>query len=123
MVVSIPSDHESVGRERREKGVRAQRNDVGVRVGIAIRIAVFRSLGGWDRTVIVRMVGVIVFRMLVAVAMTNLVRMLHLDGQMGTSHVNERDGDDQQTLEDGSHATLGKIRRMCCRRFTKPGAR
>lgn len=52
-----------------------------------------------------RMVGMIVVItcVLVPVAMANFVRMLHLDGQVGTSHVNERDGDDQQALEDDSH--------------------
>lgn len=54
---------------------------------------------------IVRMVGMIVMipRMLVAVLLTHHVRMLHLDVQIRTSHVSERDGDDQQSLENGSH--------------------
>jgi hypothetical protein len=33
--------------------------------------------------------------------------MRHLDGRIGASHVNERNGNDQQTLEDGSHSILG----------------
>ncbi len=101
-------DHESIVRSSSEQNVRAQSNDVGVRVRIAVRLVAVR-IRGWDWTVAVRVVGmiVIVSRVLVAVALANPMRMRHLDGRIGASHVNERNGNDQQTLEDGSHSILG----------------
>lgn len=103
MVDTNPVGHESVVRGSCERGVYAQRNDVSVR--IAFRCVTIRSFGRRGRPLIVRMVGVIVIvsRVLVAVASANLMRVLHLYSQIRASHVNERDGDDQQTLEDGSH--------------------
>jgi hypothetical protein len=49
------------------------------------------------------MVGVIVSRMLMTVVFANLMRVLHLDSEIRTNHVKERDSDDQQTPEDGLH--------------------
>ena len=76
---------------------------MGMGVGIIVGLIAFGNLGGRDRPVIVRMVGVIVPRMLVTVSVANLMRMLHLDNQIRASHVEKSDGDDQQTLENGSH--------------------
>jgi hypothetical protein len=74
---------------------------VGVRVGIAVRLVAVWSLRIRERDVIALVVGVLVIvsRVLVPVALSYLVRMLHLDSRIGASHVKERDGDDQQTLE------------------------
>jgi hypothetical protein len=87
---------ESIVRSGCERSVHAQRNDVGVRVGIAVRLVAVWNLRGRERAVIVRVVGVlmIVSRVLVAVALAHLVRMLHLDSRIGASHVCQRDGDD-----------------------------
>lgn len=107
MVSTNPVGHKSMVRGRCKRGVHAQRYDVGVRVGIAFRLVTIRGFGRRDRPVIVRMVGVIVIvsRVLMAVILANLMRVLHLNSQMRASHVKERDGDDQQTVEDGWHAT------------------
>jgi hypothetical protein len=60
-----------------------------------------------------RMVGVIVIvsRVLVAVVLANLMRVLHLDSEIRTNHVNERDSDDQQTPEDGLHVFSTSLRK------------
>ena len=118
MLVSNPVGHESIVRGRRERGVDAQRDDVAVREGISVRIILIRHLRSRHGTLVVRMMGVtvIVSRVVVvvvAVVLANIMRMLHLDRQIGACHVNERDGDDQQSLEEGSHAILGKIRQKC----------
>lgn len=103
MVGTNPVGHESAVRGSCEKGVHAQRKDVSVRVGIAFRCVSIRSFRRRDGPLIVRMVGVIVSWMPMTVVLANLMRVLHLNSQIRASHVNERDGDDQQTLENGSH--------------------
>ena len=82
-------------------------------MGITLRIAFIRDSRKRRGIVVVQMVGMIVMipRMMVAVILTNLVRMLHLDGQIRASHVSERDGDDQQTLENCSACNSMKLRR------------
>ena len=100
MVRTNPVGHESVVRGRCERRVHAQGNVVGVRVGIAFRCVTIRSFGRRDGPLIVRKVGVIVSRVLVAVILADLVRVLHLDSHILASHVNERDSNDQQTLEN-----------------------
>lgn len=82
--------NESRVRSKIEQCVPAQSNKVGVRVRIAGRFVAGRNLGGWNPTVLVRVMRVIVSRGVVAVAMEDLMRMLHLHGRVGTSHVNER---------------------------------
>jgi hypothetical protein len=47
-----------------------------------------------NRFVIVRVVGIFVSRMLMAMAFRNLVRVIHLDGRISARHVNKRDGDE-----------------------------
>jgi hypothetical protein len=74
-------------------------------VGIILGIAFIRDFRKRRGIVVVRMVGIIVMipRMVVTVSLTNFMSMLHLDGQIRASHVSESDGNDQQTLENGSH--------------------
>ena len=105
MAGTNPVGHENLVRGKRDGDVRAQRDYVGVRVGIAVSPVAFRPPGSRDRPVIARMVGVIVIasRMLVPVALANLVRVLDLYGQIRASHITNRDSNDEQTLEDGSH--------------------
>jgi hypothetical protein len=66
-----------------------------MRVGIAMAITIIRDTGGRSGVVIVRV-------MIVMVA--DLVRVLYFQSQMRASHVGERDGEDQQTLENDSHS-------------------
>lgn len=89
----------------RERGIRAQRIDVGVRMGITVWFITFRHFGKWDGTLIVRVVGMIVAvtLMVVAMVLADLVRVLHLDRRIWPDHVNKRDGNDQQALDNGSH--------------------
>jgi len=63
-------------------------------MGIFSRHFVFRQLGRMNRFVIVRVVGIFVSRMLMAMAFRNLVRVIHLDGRISARHVNKRDGDE-----------------------------
>lgn len=97
---------------------------MGVRVGIAFRCVTIRSFGRRDGPLIVRMMGVIVIVswMLMTVVFANFMRVLHLNSKIRASHANERDGDDQQTLEDGSHVFSLSLW-MCASGHTTNGGR
>ncbi len=56
------------------------------------------------------MVRVAVSSVLVAVVMGNFVRVFQLNTYIRTSNVNERYGDDKQTLEYCAHVMAGTIR-------------
>jgi hypothetical protein len=76
-------------------------------MGIAAKIFILR-LSGRRRSlvlVIVRRAAVprIIIGMMMGVPRTPLVRMLHFHHDTRSQNVNERDHNDQKTLEDASH--------------------
>lgn len=87
--------------DRKEGAVGSQRNKVGVGVILVSRLVVLRGFGRINRPVIVRVVGMIPMFSSVpmAVAPTRIVRVLDLDGCIGTGDMNERDGNHQEVLE------------------------
>lgn len=110
MVGSIPVGHQTILRGRCERCINTQRDHVSVRVGITFGIAFIRDLRIRRGIVIVGVVRVIVCRMVVVVVVADLVCMLHLKSQIRAGHVSERDGEDQQTLENDSHDAHDPVR-------------
>jgi hypothetical protein len=80
MVASIPVGQKSIREGGRNRGIHAQANDVGVRVGIPSGIAFILGPGCRSGIVVVRVVGVTVPAwMVVSMVLTHLVLMPDLD--------------------------------------------